>query len=106
MVEHEQRREHVRKSLSYYARIIADDGSWDFPCEIFDISAGGARLAIYCPPQTALSETFFLQLSQIRQTRRYCRIAWRQGNELGVRFVPDPFPAPSTDKADKSPAAA
>jgi hypothetical protein len=96
MAEHEQRREHVRKSLSYCARILANDKSWMYPCEIFDVSAGGAKLAIYCPPQTPLPQRFFLQLSEMGETHRCCEVAWRQGNELGVRFVRSPQPASNT----------
>jgi len=97
MTDHEQKREHVRKSLSYSAHIVAGDGSWFYPCEIFDVSAGGAKLAIYCPPHTPLSPQFFLQLSQITTASRYCEVAWRHGNEIGVRFVRAPHPAPITD---------
>jgi hypothetical protein len=96
MAEHEQRREHVRKSMSYRARIVADDGTWMYPCEIFDVSVGGARLAIYCPPQAPLPHQFLLQLSEINQTSRYCELAWRQGNEIGVRFVRVPQAASNT----------
>ena len=96
MAEHEQRREHVRRSLSYAARIVADDASWIYPCEIFDVSTGGAKLAIYCPPQTPLADQFFLQLSEISRANRYCEVAWRQGNEIGVRFIRAPHPVPDT----------
>ena len=98
MTEHEQRREHVRKPLTYCARIVADDGTWTYPCEIFDISAGGARLAIYCPPETPLAQQFHLHLSEIGQAGRDCEIAWRQGNEIGVRFIRTSRPASNTDK--------
>ena len=96
MDNHEQRREHIRRSLSYSAHIVAGDASWVYPCEIFDVSAGGAKLAIYCPPQTPLARQFFLQLSEISQANRYCEVAWRQGNEIGVRFIRAPHPAPDT----------
>ena len=97
MAEQEQRREHVRKSLSYRTRIMAEDGSWMYPCEIFDVSVGGARLAIYCPPQAHLPDQFLLRLSEISQTSRCCEVAWRHGNEIGVRFLRDVHHAPSTD---------
>jgi hypothetical protein len=96
MADHEQRREYARKSLSYRARIIADDQSWTYPCEIFDVSVGGARLAIYCPPQTPLPQQFMLQLSEVTHTNRLCEVAWRQGNEVGVRFVRDAHLVPPT----------
>jgi hypothetical protein len=83
--------------MSYRARIVADDGSWVYPCEIFDVSVGGARLALYCPPQTPLPEQFLLQLSEISQTSRYCELAWRQGSEIGVRFVRMAQPALNTN---------
>ena len=103
MAEQEQRREHIRKSMSYRARIVADDGTWMYPCEIFDVSVGGARLAIYCPAQTPLPEQFLLRLSEISQTSRYCELAWRQGNEIGVRFVREANAAPNTSGHSASP---
>jgi hypothetical protein len=87
MSEQEQRREHIRKPMTYPARITADDGSWIYPCEIFDVSVGGARLAVYCTPQTPLPQKFLLRLSEISDANRLCELAWRQGNEIGVRFV-------------------
>jgi hypothetical protein len=87
MSEHEQRREHIRKPMTYPARISADDGSWMYPCEIFDVSVGGARLAVYCTPQTPLPQKFILRLSEISDANRQCELTWRQGNEIGVRFI-------------------
>jgi hypothetical protein len=89
MARQEQEREHVRKSLSYRARIMGADASWAYPCEIFDVSVGGARLAIYCPPETPLPAQFLLQLSEIGQISRHCEVAWRSGSEIGVRFSRD-----------------
>jgi hypothetical protein len=89
--------------MSYRARIVADDGSWMYPCEIFDVSVGGARLAIYCPPQVPLPPQFLLQLSEISHTSRPCELAWRQGNEIGVRFVREIHAAPNTNGHAASP---
>jgi hypothetical protein len=102
MAEHEQRREHVRKSMSYRAHIVGDDGSWTYPCEIFDVSVGGARLAVYCPPQAPLPEQFLLQLTEISHASRHCELAWRQGSEIGVRFIRQQG-APNTDEYAASP---
>jgi len=102
MADQEQRREYIRKSMSYRAHIAADDGSWIYPCEIFDVSVGGARLAIYCPVETPLPRQFILKLSETGQSNRHCALAWRNGNEIGVRFVRPVHPAPHTDAAQPS----
>jgi PilZ domain len=89
--------------MSYPARIVADDGSWMYPCEIFDVSVGGARLAVYCPSQTSLPGQFLLQLSEISQIGRSCELAWQQGNEIGVRFVREGQAVPNTNESLPSP---
>src|SRR5262249_60454944 len=92
-----QRRAPIRISTACRAPTGGDDGFWVYPCEIFDVSVGGARLAVYCPPQAPLPEQFQLQLSEISHISRPCELAWRQGSEIGVRFIRQQG-APNTDE--------
>src|SRR6266849_6145779 len=104
----QQKRVHERKSLCYRAMILAADGSWKYECDIFDVSVGGAKLGVYCPPKTSLPDRFILRLSKVGSSTRLCQVAWRRGHEMGVRFVrakPPAFrPQMETTEEQESPA--
>ena len=61
----------------------AQCGPIHFNCVIRDLSLGGARLQIESP--RGLPEEFELMTSD--SPRRPCRVAWRQGQQMGVAFV-------------------
>jgi hypothetical protein len=56
------------------------------PCVIWDISDGGARLAVAHPIAT-LPPTFTLALASAGRVTRKCQVVWTDTRFVGVRFV-------------------
>lgn len=54
------------------------------PCVLLDISKSGARLHAHEPAE--LPERFQLQIES-DSTTHTCEVVWRNGNEIGVKFV-------------------
>ena len=75
-----------RKAFDYVALLDFCDGEEPRPCEVRDISAGGARLAVFCGTD-AVPEVFELVLSHSAKVKRACKVAWRSPTELGVQFM-------------------
>jgi hypothetical protein len=73
-----------RRHFDYSAKIQKDKHSPAFACSISDISATGARL--YLKDDVELPDTFVLLLTPNGATRRHCRVMWRDGLSLGVKF--------------------
>ena len=80
-----EKRKSPRKHLKYPARILSGD---DTPrmCTLADISATGARVVIVRPDDIPNEVTLLLSNGG---ARRRCRIAWRNGKEFGLEFLPD-----------------
>ena len=57
-------------------------------CVIWDMSDGGARLAI-AYPAAALPRTFSLLLMKDAGVRRTCEVVWTDSRFVGVRFISD-----------------
>jgi hypothetical protein len=57
-------------------------------CVIWDMSDGGARLAI-AHPTTELPRTFSLLLMKNASVRRNCEVVWTDSRFVGVKFVSD-----------------
>jgi len=55
------------------------------PCVIWDMSAGGARLAIAHPTDAPLQ--FTLVLTKDGSDRRNCEVVWIDARYVGVKFV-------------------
>jgi hypothetical protein len=75
-----------RKAFDYVGLIDFCDGEVPRPCQVRDISAGGARITVFTDTQ-AIPETFNLLLSASSNVRRACRVAWRSPSEIGVQFL-------------------
>lgn len=54
------------------------------PCDIHNISSGGARIATRTPMD--LPETFLIRLPNSKRLRA-CLIRWQNGRETGVEFI-------------------
>lgn len=79
------RRRHRRIRTLKSGRIVSQDGTFATNCLIVNISEGGAALQ---PTELLrLLPDFILEL-QLGPTYR-CRVCWRHGNKVGVRFVSD-----------------
>jgi hypothetical protein len=54
------------------------------PCDVINMSAGGARI-VHTPPPV-LPAHFVLLFSLDGSRRRSCRVIWRDGDNIGVAF--------------------
>jgi hypothetical protein len=79
--QRKQKRTHRRQA----AWVVLDGGVAKTPCVLWDISEGGARIA--AAHGNALPDEFGLFLNRDGKSRRFCKVAWRRGSQLGVRFV-------------------
>lgn len=61
------------------------DGGAQLPCVLWDISVSGARIA--AARAGGLPDVFGLFLTKDGKARRFCRVAWRRGGQLGVQFI-------------------
>ena len=75
----QERRRNVR-----IASILIGDAKTPIPCVILDIASGGARLHVHEPSE--VPDRF--RLLQIASNEEHgCEVAWRRGNEMGVKFT-------------------
>ena len=81
-----ERRKHQRFQFNRVGRFSSDNGALPRECVITDISEHGARIVV---PDAAVPDQFYLQISGDRPMRETCEVAWRLGDEVGVRFVGD-----------------
>jgi hypothetical protein len=75
-----------RKKIKKAAFLYTCDG-WPLgDCMTEDISEGGAKLALSIADE--LPPDLLLSFSRDGSVRRYCKVMWRQGDKIGVRFLP------------------
>jgi PilZ domain-containing protein len=67
------------------AWVVLDGGCTRFACVLWDNSEGGARIA--AARANTLPDVFGLFLTKDGKSRRFCRVAWRKGGQIGVQFV-------------------
>jgi hypothetical protein len=67
------------------AWVVLDGGCTQFPCVLWDVSEGGARLA--AARADTLPDVFGLFLTRDGKLRRFCRVTWRKGGQVGIQFV-------------------
>jgi hypothetical protein len=77
-----QKRMRVLKS----GRILLDDGTDAIACTIRNVSLGGAGLEL--PGWVELPPVFVIDATG--WPPRVCRIAWREGDRMGVQFLDQP----------------
>ena len=82
---HPEARKNTRRYVRNGARMIALNGSALEACVVIDISGTGARLAVNATD--ALPDNFMLLLSHDGELRRYCAVAWRAEDSVGVQFL-------------------
>ncbi len=73
-----------RRHFDYRAKIQKDKDSPAIVCAISDISVTGARLNL--KDDVELPVTFFLLLTPNGVAHRRCRVIWRDGLTVGVKF--------------------
>ena len=80
-----EQRKSQRKSIATNGFLYAADGQPIGPCDVENVSVGGAMVGYACA--TELPAQFVLSLSRNGQVRRHCQIAWRAKDRVGVRFI-------------------
>jgi hypothetical protein len=84
-----ERKREARKTKRTLRRqaawVVLDGGCTQFPCVLWDLSDGGARIA--AARASALPDVFGLFLTKDGTSRRFCRVAWRKGGQVGVQFI-------------------
>ncbi|MGU9979639.1 PilZ domain-containing protein [Phreatobacter sp. HK31-P] len=81
-----------RQDLRYTARIESLADGTEIPCTLLDVSQTGARLVAREPE--LVPDEFLLRLAVGRQALRHCAVVWRDGANIGVRFIVAPDPEP------------
>lgn len=71
---------------AYKARLVGIDGTWWRPCEVVEVSASGAQIAVDSYPGKL--DEFFLVLSSVgTPAHRRCKAVWIRGGRMGVQFL-------------------
>jgi len=74
--------DHVRE-----ARMMGLDGTWQRECIIDNVSDRGAKLTVDESIEGLPLQEFFLVLSSTGLAYRRCRLAWVNGDQIGVAFL-------------------
>ena len=77
----------AKRTQRRQAAWVVLDGGTRLPCVLWDISDAGARIA--AARAGGLPDVFGLFLTKDGKARRFCRVAWRRGGQLGVQFIDD-----------------
>ncbi len=91
------KRKSSRRPLSMEVAILEPDGKLVCECALADVSHDGARLRLTPKPgdpSPQISPKFVLSLSRRGNIFRNCELVWRNGDELGLRFVRPRPPRP------------
>ena len=75
----------ARKSLKQPAWITLEGGFAVRHCLVQDISSAGAKITL--EEAAALPATIRLAFSRDARTGHVCRVVWRRGSSVGVKFV-------------------
>ncbi|CEG08454.1 hypothetical protein BN961_01869 [Afipia felis] len=88
-MEQKQRRkaDRIQFGKGFAMRIIAIDGSWVRACNILDVSEEGALLHFEKSLSGLNLDEFFLALSSTGVAFRRCKMAWVNGEQMGVHFI-------------------
>ena len=81
-------RKQSRRPLHRGAAVVLQAAWTPVRCVVWDISDGGARLAISYPT-AELPRSFTLLLTKDATVRRNCEVVWTDERFVGVRFVFD-----------------
>ena len=75
-----------RKAIKRPAYLYTSDGWPVGNCMTVDISTTGARLSLLTSEE--LPSEFLISFSVSGTVRRSCKLVWRNGDVIGVRFLP------------------
>jgi hypothetical protein len=80
----------VRFDHERSAQMMAIDGTWRRDCVVENIGEGGARLSVGDNITGLQLTEFFLVMSSMGLAYRHCRLAWVNGDQIGVSFLNRP----------------
>jgi len=81
-----EKRKSARRPMRRAAEVAFRGHDTPVPCVVWDMSDGGARLAV-AYPLASLPRTFTLALYKDGSVRRNCEVVWTDTRYIGVRFV-------------------
>jgi PilZ domain len=81
-----EKRKKPRHPMRRAAEVVFGPHEAPVPCVVWDMSDGGARLAI-ARPMTELPQTFSLVLYKDGSVGRKCEVVWTDTRYVGVRFL-------------------
>jgi hypothetical protein len=73
------------RRVRYLSAWLFVNGQADRECHILDVSSRGAKITVQAPSQ--VPARFELAIFRNDEKRRLCKVAWRRGKMLGVKFV-------------------
>ncbi|WP_407153866.1 PilZ domain-containing protein [Bradyrhizobium sp. STM 3557] len=79
------RKREARKSLKQPAWLTLDGGFAVRHCLVQNISSAGARITL--DEAATLPATVRLAFSRDARTGHLCRVVWRRGSSVGVKFI-------------------
>jgi PilZ domain len=88
LTRNQEYRKHRRQPLRRGAVVVLQTARTPVRCVIWDMSDGGARLAI-AHPTAELPSTFSLLLTRDARVRRNCEVVWTDTRFVGVKFISD-----------------
>lgn len=87
---HGERRKHPRQTVIETAWLRVKDDPLPMVCVVWDLSEGGARLALASPNELPDEVTVTLGRNDTKGTR--CRVVWRSQEQIGVQFLENAEP--------------
>lgn len=79
-----EHRKKPRRQFHHNAKILLDRKGTLLACSLADISETGARITL--ETERELPERFVLLFTAQGETRRRCRVVWREGTTFGLAF--------------------
>jgi PilZ domain len=81
-----EKRKSPRHPMRRAAELVFGEQAPPVHCVVWDMSDGGARLAV-AHPLSSLPRTFTLVLYKNGSIRRNCEVVWTDTHYVGVKFV-------------------
>ncbi|HLV96224.1 MAG TPA: PilZ domain-containing protein [Candidatus Acidoferrales bacterium] len=75
----------ARKSVQQQGWVTLEGGFAARPCVVHDMSSSGAKITV--ADSSALTGRVRLAFSRDAGRGRNCKVVWRRGKSLGVKFV-------------------
>jgi hypothetical protein len=82
----QEKRKKPRRHMRRAAELTFGALGSPIPCVIWDISDGGARLAVACP-LADLPRVFTMVLFKGAKVHRKCQVVWKDARFVGVKFI-------------------